>query len=89
MIRPDQIPDEVVEAGARSFCYHYTGKSGDERQRGVIGDGSDDFPFWKSFEQMARAAIAAAINAWPDAEMRPTFNPSRIILPLPREEGKP
>jgi len=40
-------------------------------------------------EQDIAEAIAAAINAWPDAEMRPTFNPSRIILPLPREEGKP
>ncbi len=32
-----------------------------------------------------RGAIAAALNAWQGMEMRPTFNPSRIILPLPQE----
>jgi hypothetical protein len=32
-------------------------------------------------------AIAAAINAWPGVDFRPTFGPSRIILPLPQEEG--
>ena len=37
-------------------------------------------------ELAARAVIAAAINAWPDVEVRPTFNPSRIILPLPQEK---
>jgi hypothetical protein len=30
-------------------------------------------------------AIAAAINAWPGMECRPTFTPSRIILPLTQE----
>ena len=29
-----------------------------------------------------KEAIAAAINAWPDMECRPTFGPNRIILPL-------
>jgi hypothetical protein len=87
MIRPDQIPDEVVEAGARSFCYHYTGKSGDERQRGVIGDGSDDFPFWKSFEQMALAAIAAGLNAWPGIQgaWYEGDTPTAYIIPFPQK----
>ena len=40
---------------------------------------------WMDGNLTARAAIAAAINAWPDAEARPTFGPSRIILPLPQE----
>ena len=30
-------------------------------------------------------AIAAALNAWQGMEMRPTFNPSRVILPLSHE----
>lgn len=30
-------------------------------------------------------ALAAAINAWPDVGIRPTFSPTRIILPLPQE----
>ena len=29
--------------------------------------------------------IAAALNAWPGMDCRPTFGPSRIILPLPQE----
>ena len=33
-----------------------------------------------------RAAIVAGINAWPDVEIRPTFNPTRIILPLQQEK---
>jgi hypothetical protein len=33
-----------------------------------------------------RAAIAAALNAWPGVDYRPTFGPSRIILPLPQEK---
>lgn len=63
MIRPDQIPDEVVEVVARLY-----------EQKWGLKD------HW-----LARDAIAAAINAWPDVEMRPTFNPSRIILPLTKD----
>lgn len=36
-------------------------------------------------EKEARAAIVATLNAWPEMELRPTFNPSRIILPLTQE----
>jgi hypothetical protein len=32
-----------------------------------------------------RDTLAAALNAWPDMECRPTFTPSRIILPLTQE----
>ena len=63
MLKPEQIPDEVVEAARYAF-HNATGPT-------VADD-------W-------HVAIAAAINAWPDAEARPTFGPSRIILPLPQE----
>lgn len=33
-----------------------------------------------------RAAITAALVAWPGVDCRPTFGPSRIILPLPQEK---
>jgi hypothetical protein len=33
-----------------------------------------------------RGAIAAALNAWQGMEVRPTLNPSRIILFLPQEK---
>jgi hypothetical protein len=32
-----------------------------------------------------RAALAVALNAWPEMSARPTFGPSRIILPLTQE----
>ena len=34
-----------------------------------------------------RAAVVAALNAWPGVDCRPTFGPSRIILPLPQKDG--
>ena len=58
MIRPDQIPDEVVEAFVHA--QYGTGMTHPE-------------------------VIAFALNAWPDVEVRPTFNPNRIILPLSHE----
>ena len=68
MLKPEQIPDEVVEAARYAF-HNATGPT-------VADD-------W-------HVAIAAALNAWPGGVCRPTFGPSRIILPLPqepREEG--
>jgi len=67
MLKPEQIPDEVVEAAAKTLM-------------------DPDYPnSWPAWMDEARAALAAALNAWPDAEARPTFGPSRIILPLPQE----
>jgi hypothetical protein len=65
VIRPDQIPDEVVDALHSSLA----------------DDGDTLTEVWD-----CRVAIAAALNAWPDMEVRPTFNPSRIILPLAQEK---
>jgi hypothetical protein len=79
MIKPKQIPDEVVEATAWAMC--------DD----INGEGCwDETPFrhrpmWRS---AARAAIAAALDAWPDAfitkysEGAPAFN-----LPLTQENS--
>lgn len=82
MIDPSQIPDEVVEAAAIAIIEAFrnsdcdTGQCSSYRYRieGKCGCRED-----------ARAAIAAALAAWPGVEMRPTFNPSRVILPLPKE----
>jgi hypothetical protein len=81
MIDPKQIPDEVVKATARAMC--------DD----INGEGCwDETPFrhrpmWRS---AARAAIAAALNAWPGAALsqriRPTIGSRRITLPLPQEK---
>lgn len=79
MIRPDQIPDEVVEAAAMAFAYHegYTwGSSGLDHD---------------AILETARAAIAAALNAWPGARRMGngvpwSDKPLRLILPLPQEK---
>jgi hypothetical protein len=42
---------------------------------------------WMDGSLSARAAIAAALSAWPGVDCLPTFGPSRIILPLPQKEG--
>jgi hypothetical protein len=63
MIKPAQIPDEVVKAARHAF-YNATGPTI-----------SDDW----------RTALAAGLSAWPEMECRPTFTPSRIILPLTQE----
>ena len=39
-----------------------------------------------SDEDIMKHAIAAALSAWPEMSARPTFGPSRIILPLPQED---
>ena len=39
---------------------------------------------WRD-EMNSAHAIAVALNAWPGVEIRPTFEPSRVILPLPLE----
>lgn len=75
MITPDMIPDESVEAAAMAFAYHdgYTwGSSGLDHD---------------AIRETARAAIAAALNAWPGAALAqrtyPTIGTKRISLPVP------
>jgi hypothetical protein len=82
MINPAQIPDEVVEATAWAMC--------DD----INGEGCwDETPFrhrpmWRS---AARAAIAAAINAWPGVqESGMTMGPYKshiYVLPLTQENN--
>ena len=67
MIRADQIPPEVVEAGRVAW----------------LESASD----YSRLDDSIRAAIAAAINAWPEMETRPTFYPTRIILPFLKENS--
>lgn len=75
MIKPEQIPDEVVEATAWAMC--------DD----INGEGAwDETPFrhrpmWRS---AACAAIAAALDAWPWVGISPHVDGGwRIVLPLP------
>jgi hypothetical protein len=69
MICDDQIPDESVAAAASEYTAQI-----------YKGNATT-----AEFRAAVRSAIAAALNAWQGMEMRPTLNPSRIILPLPQE----
>lgn len=65
MIRPDQIPDEAVEAAAKELAR----LNCDE--------------WWTLYMRRARAAIAAALEAWPGAEREVYANAEEgIFLPL-------
>lgn len=72
MITPEMIPDEVVEAAARTYAYYecYTWGSSGLRHDGL--------------RESARAAIAAALNAWPGA--KPKLDGRYFLLPLPQEK---
>ena len=75
MIRADMIPDEVVEAAAKAAYENQRTRKWD--RCGYVGQ--------QQLRRDARASLAAALNAWPGMDCRPTFGPSRIILPLPQE----
>ena len=97
MIRADQIPDEVVEAAARAE--YETMRAEAISDHGAIAETM--YCPWEKvspdakeyYMRLARAAIAAAINAWPGATMYgphpsghgPTV--PQLILPLPQKGG--
>ena len=74
MITAEQIPPEVAEAAATGLCL----------AQGYDWDRHPDFhPAWR---KEARAAIAAAIAAWPGMRAMGADD-SVIYLPLPQEAG--
>ena len=81
MIRANQIPDEVVEAAAITLMGRLMVSQQDALHvwLGMYETEKDQF------RREARASIAAALSAWPGVDARPTFGPSRIILPLTQE----
>jgi hypothetical protein len=68
------IPDEVVEAAAKAAYENQRTRKWD--RCGYVGQ--------QQLRRDARAAIAAALNAWPDA-WRPEAD-DVLILPLPLEQ---
>ena len=95
MIRPDQIPDEVVEAAARAD-YEMT------RAEAIYDHGAIAETMYCPWEEVspdakkyymdhARAAIAAALSAWPAWAISPyapvEIGKDYIILPLPPKNG--
>ena len=49
-----------------------------------VPETQDDYSYggYIACANIARAALTAGLAAWPGMECRPTFTPSRIILPL-------
>ena len=88
LIKPEQIPDKVVEAAARALHTQWITNN-------ARPDDRHEYREWehlvsierKGLLKEARAAIAAAINAWPGGQVRISmFTPQEeIILPLPQE----
>jgi hypothetical protein len=74
LIKPDMIPDEVVEAAAKAIAE-------DAKLNW------DDVPYAHNVMRgEARAAIAAAFNSWPGAEVVAWYWADKtLILPLPAE----
>lgn len=90
MIRPDQIPPEVVEAAARADYENWRDLNA------VRGDTLE----WEDIEEEVkeehragvRASFAAAINAWPGIQHKPYWDfrtnekHTELILPVPQKE---
>jgi len=78
MINPAQIPDEVVEAAVNAYA-------------GAIWD-ADASPL--DYQHAMTAAIAAALAAWPEMQMRPSGSlyamtvHAHLVLPL-SDQGAP
>ncbi len=92
MIDPKQIPGEAVEAAARKMAE--TQDDDWSKPDLFITTASDTAESCRDvYREMARAAIAAAINAWPGRGMRTIMDANgsypTIFLPLPAPEEKP
>jgi len=86
MITSDQIPDEVEEAAARALI---TANGGDPDKELRLTLQGVTIKQWEQVAPLARAAIAAAFNAWPEntVEFRRDsymgWDGNLLILPLP------
>jgi hypothetical protein len=69
MIKPEQIPDEVLEAVARAMHADWVQGGLDEDETAL----PSDYATWNELDELeltfyfsqARAAVIAALNAWP------------------------
>ncbi len=100
MIDP-RIPDEAVEAAAKA-AYELWCETIRKHETDTFGSEimDDLYQSWDDFGgevkadwlDQARAAIAAAINAWPERGMRTIMDADgsypTVFLPLPAPEGK-
>lgn len=83
MIRPDQIPDEVVESAA--IVLHANNEMFHDISWDDLGGYDQD-----AYRDEARAAIAAALNAWPSIQgaWYECDTPTAYIIPLPQKDDE-
>ena len=73
------IPPEVVEAGKdTAFAWLRSHMEDDVRVQHMTDE---------ELTELVSAAFLAMLQAWPEMETRPTFSPTRIILPLLKENS--
>lgn len=89
MIKPDMIPDKVVEAAAKAAHDLW-------RKQASVGDDICEYPQWDDVSRFhkddlrgqARTSIAAALNAWPNQNILDddvVYVERAIMLPLMQE----
>ena len=80
MIKPEQVPDEVVEAAAVVLM----GRLMVSREDALhVWSGLYE-PEKEQFRREARAAFVAGLEAWPNSEVVPWHHADEtLILPLP------
>jgi hypothetical protein len=91
MIRPDQIPDEVVEAAA--FAEYEAWRDRCDLRNDTLEWRDTEEEHREEHRANVRVTIAAALNAWPGIDIddevygnAPDAGPL-IILPLPQKDG--
>lgn len=86
MIKPEQIPDEVVEAAAITLMGRLMVSQQDALH---VWSGMYE-PEKEQFRREARASIAAALNAWPALKICYFLPQGRtIMLPFPNVSKYP
>lgn len=82
MVKPEMVPDEVVEAVAIVLMGRLMVSRQDAR---YVWSGMYE-PEKEQFRREARAAFVAGLEAWPSSEVVPWYHADKtLILPLPQE----
>ena len=82
MIKPEQVPDEVVETAAVVLMGRLMVSRADAL---LVWSGMYENEK-EQFRREARAAVVAGLEAWPNSELVPWYHADEtLILPLPQE----
>jgi hypothetical protein len=82
LIKPEMIPDEVVEAAA--FAEYEAWRDRCDLRNDTLEWRGIEEEHREEHRENVRVTIAAALNAWPDAGMS-QYHEEALVLPLPTE----